>query len=214
MSEFQPQRRWFQFGLRSLLVFVTLCAVLCSWTAVKLKEKREEHKAADLVLKLKGSVTYDYELDVAGNTISRATPHTPAWLQTILGIDPFSSVVEVQVNCDAQLDEIKHFPKLRKIWINCFSTVTDAGLAHLRDAPQIRELEIGVEKQFTDASLSNLRCLTKLERLDISYLKITDAGLQHLQGLTQLKELTCGSGVTDEGVKKLQEILPNCEITN
>ncbi len=27
MSELQPQRRWFPFSLRSLLVFVTLCTV-------------------------------------------------------------------------------------------------------------------------------------------------------------------------------------------
>jgi hypothetical protein len=42
---------------------------------------------------------------------------------------------------------------------------------------------------------------------------ITDDGLVHLKDLTRLKELRLyHTQVTDEGVKKLQEALPKCEI--
>jgi hypothetical protein len=44
---------------------------------------------------------------------------------------------------------------------------------------------------------------------------VTDTGLEHLRGLTQLQLLYLGgTQITDEGVKKLQEALPNCEITH
>ena len=66
------------------MLVVTLCAAPCSWIAVKLKQGREEHEAADVVLKLEGGVTYDYQLDAAGNTKSDARTQTPAWLRSIL----------------------------------------------------------------------------------------------------------------------------------
>jgi len=55
--------------------------------------------------------------------------------------------------------------------------------------------------------------LTSLERLSITFSYITDAGLEHLSGLANLEYLSIvGTDVTDEGVKKLQQALPNCEI--
>ena len=43
--------------------------------------------------------------------------------------------------------------------------------------------------------------------------KVTDVGLEHLEGLTNLKRLNLvNTQITDEGVKKLQKALPNCQI--
>lgn len=42
---------------------------------------------------------------------------------------------------------------------------------------------------------------------------VADVGLEHVKGLTNLQELDLrGTQVTEEGVKKLQEALPNCKI--
>jgi len=49
--------------------------------------------------------------------------------------------------------------------------------------------------------------------VDLGGRPITDAGLVHLKGLTNLELLVLGdTQVTDEGVKNLQEALPNCRI--
>ncbi len=43
--------------------------------------------------------------------------------------------------------------------------------------------------------------------------QVKDAGLEHLKGLMQLKKLVLhDTKVTDKGVKRLQEALPNCKI--
>jgi len=55
--------------------------------------------------------------------------------------------------------------------------------------------------------------LKSLQVLNLLRTGVTDAGLEHLQGLTGLDELGLrDTNVTDEGVKKLQQALPNCRI--
>jgi hypothetical protein len=50
--------------------------------------------------------------------------------------------------------------------------------------------------------------------LDLGFTKITDTGLANLKAFTQLKTLNLiETKVTDEGVKKLQQALPNCHIS-
>ncbi len=51
-----PRLRWYQFRLRSLLLFVTLVAVFCSWYAVK-KRQADRQKAAVDELRRHGYAT-------------------------------------------------------------------------------------------------------------------------------------------------------------
>jgi hypothetical protein len=58
-----------------------------------------------------------------------------------------------------------------------------------------------------------LKNLTELRELTLHGDCITDARLEHLRGLTNLKTISIRSTkVTDEGIKGLQQALPNCEI--
>ena len=60
----------------------------------------------------------------------------------------------------------------------------------------------------------HLKGLTNLKYLDLDgNTQITDAGLEHLKGMTSLRGVELmRTSVTDEGVKRLQEALPDCEI--
>ncbi len=90
--------------------------------------------------------------------------------------------------------------------------VTDVGLEHLKDMTQLRTLYLG-HTQITDAGLRHLKGLVHLRCLELRGTKVTDAGLLHLTGFAQLERLYLGgSNVTYEGVKRLRQALPKCNI--
>ena len=64
-----------------------------------------------------------------------------------------------------------------------------------------------------DIPFSAIQRLRKLTGLTIHDTKITDTELEHLQGLASLKTLYfVNVEISDEGIKKLEAALPNCEI--
>jgi hypothetical protein len=222
-----PTRRWFQFSLRTLLLFVTLSAIPCSWLAVKLREvKREEAAAAALE---KAGVTVKWDESAPG----------PAWLRSVLGEHFFRHAIRVWLGGNAvtdskleQLDAMNHLQGLALYgqYVNDASLehlqglhelkeldisetqVTDAGLAMIAGLKQLQVLEIGHTK-VTDAGLEKLAALNKLQTLGLNGANVTDAGLEHLQWMKQLRELDLDSTqVTAAGRKKLGHALPNCKI--
>ena len=51
-------RRWFRFGLRTLLIFLT---VLCVWLGFQVNAARRQHAAVQAILQAGGTVAYDYQ---------------------------------------------------------------------------------------------------------------------------------------------------------
>jgi hypothetical protein len=41
----RPKRRWFQYSLRTLLVFMVLASIPMSWLAVKMQQARRQREA-------------------------------------------------------------------------------------------------------------------------------------------------------------------------
>ncbi len=224
----KPSIRWYQFRLRTLLVFVTLCVIPYSWLAVKLwKEKREEEAAA--AIQEAGGVV-EWDKNAAG----------PAWLHGVLGEHFFAHVIRVTLQgqqvTDSRLeplDVMNHVQDLA-LWS---TNVTDAGLEHLQVLRELKELhiedadvtDVGLEKlaglkqleslrlygtQVTEAGLGKLAGLTQLKLLGLGGTNVTDAGLVHLQRMKQLTfVLLINTHATAAGVKKLQQALPNCTIS-
>ena len=89
----QPRLRWYQFSLRSLLLFVFACSLAFGWLGVKMQRAREQKQAVEAIEKLGGSVAYDYQYDASGSWITGAKPPGPTWLREILGDDLFANVV-------------------------------------------------------------------------------------------------------------------------
>jgi hypothetical protein len=73
------KRRWFQFSLRSLMIFTMVCAVACGWLGTRIEQKREEREAVEAILKDRGWVVYDYQYDpfVKVNPLPKAAPIGP-----------------------------------------------------------------------------------------------------------------------------------------
>ena len=58
MSDLKTQRRWFQYSLRTLLIVVTLFAVLCSWFAVKMQQAKRQREAVVALRNRRARVLY------------------------------------------------------------------------------------------------------------------------------------------------------------
>ncbi len=197
-AEKPPKLRWYQYSLRSLLLFVTACAIACSWLAVTIQGQRRQHEAADAIKKAGGTVASEQ-----------------TWLGKVLRDDSLVNVTVVDLSNEAAADAgLVHLQGLSQLqWLLLGnSKVTDAGLVHLQGLSQLLILDLAWTK-VTDAGLVNLQGLRQLEFLELAGTKLTDAGLANLQGLKQLNRLVLtGTKVTDQGVKILHQALPNCSI--
>jgi hypothetical protein len=230
----KPKRRWFRFSVRTLLILVAIVSVGFGWLGHKMRQGERQREIVEMIKKLRGSVTYDYEFDSEGFEAAHPKPPAPAWLAKLLGIDFFASVVAVNVDgssfrdsdwmhilgltelerlslggtqiTDAGLMHLYRFTKLKLL--NLHDTqITDAGLVHLRALPVLQRLTLNRTK-VTDAGLVHLRDLTHLQVLFLGSTSTTDAGLIHLHGLTRLIYVNLSAAVTDKGRAELQDKLP------
>jgi Leucine Rich Repeat (LRR) protein len=223
-----PKRRhWLQFRLRTLLLAVLVLSLPLSWFALETKRARRQAEIVTSIAAAGGKVNYE-------NVAERA----PGWLRNLLGED-FCTKVEMvyyardikhhettslkalRLQCtylegpkvtDAGLQYIAQLPTVESIVL--YNTeVTDSGLEHLARLPNLRRLCLWDTERVTDAGLKHVRELAGLEYLNLRGTGITDAGLSHLTTLSNLEDLHAWeTNVTPEGIRKLQEILPNCTI--
>jgi hypothetical protein len=207
----KSKRRWCQFSLRTLLLFVTFCALPCSWFAVNMQQVKKQRKLIKTIQKMGGSVRYEYELPGIGSY----KPPGPDWLRKLLGDDFFANVGDVSLwgrrVKDADLELLSGFPHLQMLSIQTRG-VTDAGLERLKGLSRLRTLSLD-RTNITGTGLDHLKGLTHLESLSLDETPATDAGLEHIKVLTQLQYLSLNrTHVTDDGVERLKRALPHCKI--
>lgn len=196
------RRRWFQFSLRSLLIFTMICAVACGWLGSRIEKKRKEREAVEAIIKLRGNAYYDYELD-RGNP--NHDPPGPEWLRKLLGENLFSdvSVVLLRNVAKPRIECVEPLTQLHMLRLDG-SNVTDADLARLEGLINLDYLELSGTK-VTDDGLEHLTGLSKLQELRLNETAVSDIGLIRLKRLTQLRELSlCATKVTDNGLMHLK----------
>lgn len=210
--------RWrFQFSIRCLLVLVVVVAIPCSWLAAEMKKARQQREEVAAIEGLGICVAYGYKFDQIGGQWPLGREELPGhpWLRCFLGDDFFADVVDVsffdsEVN-DAVLEHLTVLPRLQDLTLFS-SRVSDLGLEFIGKLTQLEHLTVA-DSHITDCGLKHLTRLTQLQYLCLDGNDITDTGLDHLKGLTKLEYLSLrDTRVTAEGVKKLQQALPNCEI--
>lgn len=123
-------RTRFQFSLRTLLLVVTLSAVLCSWLGVKLRQSRTEHEAAAAIEKLGGHVGWLPQSGLAS-------------LPSLLGIHAFATVTLVNLSntqdADAALQHLKGLSQLQTLYLED-TNVTDHGLETLEALRELKDV--------------------------------------------------------------------------
>jgi hypothetical protein len=160
-------RRRVQFGLRTLLVFVTLCAVVCSWLAVRLREARRQAEVIAALNKKFYYIELDSEFDNGGNRL--ADPIAPGTqpLRDLLGSDFFTDVegltfLNTELT-DEDLADVASLTRLKRLSL-VFVTVTDAGLSHLEGLTNLRSLFLITNVSDDDDGVKKLkRALPKCE---------------------------------------------------
>jgi Leucine rich repeat len=197
------KRRWFQFSLRTLMIFTVICAIGAGRLGQRIEQKRKERAAVEAIAKLGGNVEYDYE------TVKGATPPGLKFLRDWLGENFFTEVATVQIHAhDTGLDWL--IP-IKEVTLKD-SHFTETGLARLKSLPGLRSLSLSGNR-ITDKELARLNGLAKLKSLSLAGADIGDAGLAKLKSLSELESLNVRkTRVTDAGVKDLQKALPNCKI--
>jgi hypothetical protein len=170
MSTPVRQRRWFQYSLRTLVVFVTLCAIACSWVAVKMKHAREQREAAEAIAEF-------------GAWMKWSEPSGPRWVRQLMGDDPFRDVTMACLPrdgfTDSRLGHLKGLSQLQCL-ILYETNVTDVGMENLRGLRQLQHL-ILARTGISDAGLEPIKSLSQLRELDLEEDKLTEEGVNKLQ---------------------------------
>jgi hypothetical protein len=111
---------------------------------------------------------------------------------------------------DASMVHVEDLKELRELDLG-YSGITDAGLQQLRHAPRLEGLVLSPLN--SDAGLECVAALASLETLNLNGTRVTDKGLVHLYELGNLRQvLLYNTKVSDEGVQRLRQALPNCRI--
>ena len=202
-------RRWLQFRLRTLLLFVVVIAFATNWLVGAKKRADRQKQAVDTIIGSGGWVNYDYQLTDPNLPFNHprawnvnAEMPGPAWLRSRLGDDWFRRPIWVTATTDMSANQVGDLPDILELTIS-HGPITDAGLARLGGLRNLRDLNVS-GTWITDAGLDNIRDLKALHDLNLSDTKITDEGLRKLAGLTNLERLgLINTQATGAGLKWL-----------
>ncbi len=186
-------RRRFQFSLRTLLVLVVVVALPFSWLAVEMKKVRQERMAVGFFL-ASGCIVFDDECtDKEGDLL--VLDHRFADLLIIRDRGPLTRL-------------------LGRDFFHSTRTI-----AHWRPLYQVGPYDSSgmpyTKRDVAEAMLFALKDISDLRTLDLSNMPINDCDLDYVMLMKELRQLDLShTRITDEGVAKLQQALPNCKITH
>ena len=132
----------------------------------------------------------------------------------VAGLDDHTEYVMVQ-NTDITDEQVARFAKLKflkRLEISG-APISGACLVILKDFDKLEKLNLSSNPYMSLNQLPELPALTELNLL--SSKGITDASIPKLATLKGLKSLSLyDSGITEAGAAKLQELLPDCEVSH
>ena len=196
----QPNRRWYQFSLRTLLTGTAVIEMAMAladhyWLA----PSRRQQVAVRWIEGRGGSVTYAYRRESLWPKMARDWL-PPDYTETVFGVSLEGTSVT-----DEDLIRLQMLTDLRSIDLQR-TRITDDGLARLQAMSELSSLNLD-DTHVTDTGLGHVQSLARLRILSLCGTHITDAGLIHLRELTRLQLLwLSGTRITDAGLPHLQSM--------
>ncbi len=187
--------RWYQFRLRSLLVFMTVAGMLSGWAGTKIRDARNQ---ANTVAAFKASgaiVNYRYFW-------TDDDPPGPEWLRNVLGIDYFDAPVAAQIYRDNDVARacplLREMPELTYLDLHG-SKITDQDVTVLENyLPKLERINI-TDTSITDEGLIGLSNKPFLKSLGLTQTKMSGAGFKYLRTSTKLESVYLGQMPLSDG---------------
>jgi hypothetical protein len=197
---------WYQFNLRTLLLFFLFCACLCSWFAVKLQQAQQQRVTVEALIKLGARVFYDYEDMLHGGEFDGPLPG-PAWLRNQLGIDFFSRATGVRCQDTFKakdLIRLKELPNLFCLDL-CQTTFSNKELESVNEIKSLKRIVLPASDD--NKTLAHISGLTNLEYLFLSGHYYTDEEMSPIAGMINLRDLSLANTfITDRGLVILKDM--------
>jgi len=198
-----------RFSLRTFLAAVTLFCVTLGWRMHRAKQQCDTVAA---IRSAGGWVYYDYDTpDALTESVDPvATPWEPAWLLTLVGIDFFHDVTDVQLGfrlnsppLENFASHLARFPRLKSLWVSG-PYLDDEGL---RTVGRLKRLELfywAPVGAISDDGIAHLRDMPRLRSIDFRKSQLGDRSLATLARLPNLESLCMyGNRFTDAGLAVL-----------
>lgn len=196
-------RKRMQFSLSTILTFVAVLAIPCSWLAAELRAAKRQREAIAACWEQGCSYFYDNSVAGPGQLEMRSGTQAVPLLYQYLGEDFFHDIAGGWPQTDAHLELLREQTAIHTLLANN-SQITDAGLETLTAFRGLRWLELRDSPQVTDAGMRHLHGLTKLETLMLRRTKVSDDGMIHLRDKKQLQMLDLGmTKVTGKGLRHI-----------
>jgi hypothetical protein len=203
----ERKRRWLRFGLRTLLVLITL---FCVWLGWFMHGVQKQRKAATRLEKHGARLVYfPFFTMPPWNDI--LPPSVRRGLNAALPSDDWKRLTSVRIESvdfrDEDLDIFADLPHLDRLRLPGTS-ITDAGLGRLASLKPTNLLLLDLmQTKVTDAGLAQVAKLKRLEWLFLAGTGITDSGLEQVAKLADLENLWLDdTQVTDAGIAHLRSL--------
>ena len=166
-----------QFRLRTILIATSLLSLILGFWGYRTSQ---QISVVEWVDSNGGTVGYDFH---SGND-RFGVPATPRWLIDVAGLDPFASILVVDLSESDVVDiqQLSRLPYLRRILLNN-SRVSD---------------------------ISPLSNINRLIELDLEGTPVTD--FSPIKNHDQLLWLTVSDNVSDDKLVDLRQWLPECDV--
>ncbi len=222
-----PRHRWLRFGLRTMLLLLTLFAVAMAWIAKEQRQSAYERRVAERLLR-QGfrSVALGGRFDVFGPQ----SPNQPQvwWRNAVRPL--LGDRIIMAVDPQSSFDDWEVFSELTNLQMLCLDKTRFSDLTLLDDLTSLRWLSLNktaisdlkplvghskLQQLFIDSTkvkdLTTLATLNDLETVSVGRTEVTD--LSPLLKLSKLKCLWAHYMAVDrEQVAAIQKAFPDCKI--
>lgn len=223
------RRRWFQFGLRSLILGVVVSSIVLAWLGAQVQHALRIHNAARRLSASPGTtliwmertdiplidrvVTWSLggdpdfrpvELRFASAPDADGPPDFDKYAEVLPMIE--SIAIESSRWRDDDLVVLKRFPQLKYLEFDT-ATISDDGFKHLACCRDTL-IHVHVEdRPISDLGLEHLSALGNVESLSLKVGQLTPAGIQHFRAMSNLSSVSLEE-VTDGFLESMPD-LPN-----